>query len=71
MDNTVGFADLVRVAQNYGQSGKFWNDGDFNYDGKVNFADLVAVAQNYGNGLPSEPVPGASVEFDAGVCFGA
>lgn len=65
MDNTVGFADLVRVAQHYGQSGKFWNDGDFNYDGKVDFADLVAVAQNYGAGLPSAPVPGASVDFDA------
>jgi T5SS/PEP-CTERM-associated repeat protein len=65
MDSLVNFADLVRVAQNYGKSGKFWNDGDFNYDGNVDFADLVAVAQSYGTGLPSAPVPGASVEFEA------
>jgi len=64
MDNFINFVDLVKIAQNYGQSNKFWNDGDFNYDGIVNFADLVALAQHYGQGLPSEPVHGASAEFD-------
>lgn len=65
MDNKVSFADLVKVAQNYGQSNRFWTDGDFNYDGIVNFADLVSVAQNYGHALPGAPVPGASAQFDA------
>jgi hypothetical protein len=64
MDNHVGFADLVKVAQNYGQGNRFWNDGDFNYDGIVNFADLVSIAQHYGHDLPSAPVPGASAGFD-------
>ncbi len=64
MDNFINFADLVRVAQNYGKSGGFWNDGDFNYDGNVDFADLVALAQHYGQGLPGEPVPGATPGFD-------
>lgn len=65
MDNVISFADLVAVAQHYGQSGAVWHDGDFNYDGVVSFADLVAVAQHYGQSLPSAPVPGASAEFDA------
>jgi T5SS/PEP-CTERM-associated repeat protein len=65
MDNEVSFADLVKVAQNYGQSNRFWTDGDFNYDGIVSFADLVSVAQNYGHALPGAPVPGASAQFNA------
>lgn len=50
LDGTVGFADLVKVAQNYGASAgtATWTGGDFTYDGNVNFADLVKVAQNYG-----------------------
>jgi hypothetical protein len=48
-DRTVGFADLVAVAQNYGSTGgKTYEQGDFNFDGEVNFADLVTVAQRYG-----------------------
>jgi hypothetical protein len=52
LDRTVGFADLVQVAQNYGTSGKRWVSGDFDYDGDVGFADLVDVAQNYGASYP-------------------
>lgn len=47
-DNLVNFNDVLRVAQNYGLSGRFWNDGDFTYDGVVNFEDLLKLAQNYG-----------------------
>lgn len=53
-DGTVGFADLVAVAQNYGvSSGASWFDGDLNADGMVNFADLVIIAQHYGDILAS------------------
>jgi autotransporter-associated beta strand protein len=49
LDNTVGFADLVPLAQYYeGGPNKTWSQGDFNYDNNVNFADLVKLAQNYG-----------------------
>jgi len=48
LDGSVNFADLVSVAQHYGQTSMNWDQGDFNYDGSVNFADLVALAQNYG-----------------------
>lgn len=66
LDGAVNFADLVRVAQNYGQSaGKFWSQGDFNYDGNVNFQDLVTVAQNYGQAFPAAPIPGASISFES------
>jgi autotransporter-associated beta strand protein len=65
LDGAVGFPDLVRVAQHYGQSSNtLWSTGDFNYDGIVNFQDLVNVAQNYGQAFPSAPIPGASVNFE-------
>jgi hypothetical protein len=58
-DRTVGFSDLVAVAQNYGKtSGVSFPQGDFNYDGVVDFSDLVTVAQRYGTTL-AEPAPAA------------
>lgn len=55
-DRTVGFADLVALAQHYGATtGVTFAQGDFNYDGKVDFADLVIVAQKYGTSLPPPP----------------
>lgn len=48
LDRTVNFDDLLKLAQNYGTSGKTWVEGDFNYNGLVNFDDLLALAQNYG-----------------------
>ncbi len=54
LDSTVGFADLVKLAQNYGRAdgSADWFQGDFNYDGNIDFADLVKLAQNYGAGAP-------------------
>jgi autotransporter-associated beta strand protein len=51
LDGNVNFADLVRLAQNYNQTGKTWDQGDSNYDGGVNFADLVALARNYNQSI--------------------
>ena len=47
MDGSVGFSDLVALAQHYNQTGTTWATGDFNYDGKTNFSDLVKLAQDY------------------------
>jgi hypothetical protein len=47
-DGTVGFPDLLTLAQHYGQSGQDWAHGDFNYDGSVGFPDLLLLAQHYG-----------------------
>lgn len=47
-NKSVGFSDLVALAQNYGKTGLDWAHGDLNYDGAVGFADLVVLAQNYG-----------------------
>ena len=52
-NGTVDFADLVIVAQHYGQAANFPAEGDITADGVTDFADLVAVAQNYGNSLPA------------------
>jgi hypothetical protein len=69
LDGVVGFADLVRLAQNYNQTVStttegWWGRGDFTYDGKVGFEDLVKLAQNYSASLPAEPIPGAAAGFD-------
>jgi hypothetical protein len=65
LDGRVDFADLVRVAQNYGNSSgvAVWGQGDFNYSGTVDFNDLVVLAQNYGGGLAAAPLP-ASADFN-------
>ena len=50
----MDFADLVKVAQNYGKTGfALWSQGDFDYDANVGFSDLVKIAQNYGGALPA------------------
>ena len=46
-DGVVNILDLVRVASNFGQTGK--NDADVNGDGVVNILDLVFVAGEFGN----------------------
>lgn len=38
------------LAANYGQSGKSWEQGDFNADGRVDVGDLGILAANYGTG---------------------
>lgn len=52
-DGTVGFNDLVKLAQSYNQVGHSFSEGNFDYspDGAVDFNDLVLLAQRYGHGL--------------------
>ena len=51
LDGSVGFVDLLTVAQHYQQTNAGWAQGDFNRDGTVDFTDLLLVAQNYGQTL--------------------
>lgn len=51
LDRNVNFDDLLRLAQNYGSSGRTWVDGDFDYNGLVDFDDLLALAQTYGGSV--------------------
>jgi autotransporter-associated beta strand protein len=65
LEGSVGFDDLVVVAQNFGKTGEDWAGGNFNYDptGSVGFPDLVSVAQNFGFTSPinnSFPATGLS-----------
>ena len=48
-DRTVNFEDLIIVAQNYGQTGRTFAQGNLDYsvDGSVNFDDLILLAQHY------------------------
>jgi hypothetical protein len=62
LDGAVSTADFMKLAQNFGASGKLWSDGDFNYDGVVNALDFNAIATNFGQtmpgAVPSLPVSG-------------
>jgi hypothetical protein len=62
-DRAVDFADLLSMAQNYGNSGRVFTQGNLDYsvDGLVNFNDLLILAQNYG----------ASVALKLGATFGS
>jgi filamentous hemagglutinin len=48
MNFSVNLSDFNRLAANFGQTGKSWIDGDFNYDGTVNLQDFNRLAQNFG-----------------------
>jgi hypothetical protein len=52
LDQSVGFTDLLKIAQNFGLTDldplTSWSLGDSSGDGIVNFTDLLAVAQQYG-----------------------
>jgi sugar lactone lactonase YvrE len=65
LDGRVDFNDLVRLAQNYNTTDKFWYQGDFTGDGAVDFNDLVKLAQSYNGLLSAGAVPGASAAFEA------
>jgi fibronectin type 3 domain-containing protein len=59
-DGTVGFSDLLKMAQNYSATQATWAQGDLNGDGTVGFADLLLVAQNYGHSVTSPATATAS-----------
>jgi len=64
-DRTVGFADLVVLAQHYNQTtSTTFSTGDLNYDGTIGFADLVLLAQRYNTTLmpPATPAPGVTAD---------
>lgn len=46
LDQSVNFADLLVVAQNF-EAGGTWNSGDFNGDGVTNFVDLLTLARHF------------------------
>ncbi len=48
-DRAVNFDDLLVIAQNYGQSGLTFSQGNVSYDsgGVIDFDDLLLVAQHY------------------------
>jgi hypothetical protein len=69
LDGTVGFNDLVALAQNYNGLDTTWQKGDFNYDGLTDFNDLVPLAQNYNQVLSLSEQ--AQLNADGGASFAA
>ena len=54
-DRVVDFSDMLILAQNYGQTGKTFSQGNIDYssEGLVGFDDLLMLAQRYGTSLAS------------------
>jgi hypothetical protein len=48
---TVDTLDFNVLASNFGQSGKNFTDGDFNYDQVVDTLDFNLLASNFGTGV--------------------
>lgn len=62
IDGQVNSDDFNRLASSFGQSGKVWSQGNFNYDpaGNVNSDDFNLLATNFGlaaTGLNGEVTP--------------
>jgi hypothetical protein len=57
-NRSIGFEDLVRLAQNYGTTvgPRGYGNGDIDGDGMVTFVDLTILAQRYGTS-PDAPMP--------------
>lgn len=66
VDGTVGFNDLLILAQNYpAPSGAAHYNGDVNHDTAVDFADLLIIAQTYGQSIDGlRATVGESFESD-------
>jgi len=65
-DRSVGFDDLLVLAQHYGQSGVTYAQGDIDGDGKVAFEDLLILSQKYGESATAPaiaPVPEPSANM--------
>ena len=72
-DGSVGFDDLLILAQHYGLlKGATLQQGDFNADGKVDFSDLLILAQHYGDHSGAATVaPAPEPTAAALLCVGA
>ena len=58
LNGTVGFSDLLKLAQNYGRTGATPLQGDIDRNGTVGFSDLLSLAQNYNKSLNTNlPAP--------------
>jgi rhamnogalacturonan endolyase len=61
-DRTVNLLDLNEVVTNFGQSGKTFTQGNFDYSGTVGIADFNLLAGNFGKTLAAPPSSSPVVE---------
>jgi hypothetical protein len=62
LDFKVNALDFNALASHFGQSSRFWSDGDFDFNGTVNSLDFNALASNFNQvlSLPAPAVDGAA-----------
>jgi hypothetical protein len=63
LDGAVTFNDFTTLAAHYGQTGAWWQQGDFNHDNKVDQNDLFLLRAHIGPLTPAQAVQVAL--FDA------
>ena len=54
LDHRVDLTDFTVLAANFNQSGRFWTQGDFNYDGLVDTIDFNVMASNFGQAVAAD-----------------
>ena len=84
LDGIVDYGDFQNLEANYGETGTYWQQGDFNDDGMVNSQDLNILRENLNSdgftlsefaelalfGQLNTVVPGESLEYDGyGVAY--
>jgi exopolysaccharide biosynthesis protein len=65
LDEIVDTVDFNALASGFGQTGRRWSHGDFNYSGTVDTADFNLLAANFGQSMPGAagaqvPEPGSA-----------
>lgn len=53
LDGTVNLTDFLNLLNNYGQTGRDWSEGSFDYGGTVGLTDLLEMLNNYGESVHS------------------
>jgi len=52
-DESVNLDDFTALASNFGQTGRVFSQGDFDYNGNVNLDDFTILATQFGTTLPA------------------
>lgn len=76
-DRSVNLNDFTMLAANFGETGRVFSEGNFNYDAGVDLNDFTILASQFGKTLPGDlpraagrSLPAASAPADRPAVFG-
>ena len=77
LNGTVNLNDFTMLAANFGETGRVFSEGNFNYDAGVDLNDFTILASQFGKTLPGDlpraagrSLPAASAPADRPAVFG-